>query len=310
VIIFVGLLGHQHPVQNLAPVAVWVIGWVGLAFVASLLCDPWPAVNPWRIPMRWVGARGWFRWPRWIGRWPAVLLMALFAWAELVWPARERPEAIALALVGYTGLTCLGAALFGYRRWLRRAEVFAQVFSILGRFAPMGRTPSGGVRLRLPGAGLLAARPANAATTALILLVLATVTFDGLLETPLWRGIAETALASETLVMIADASGAHPYVALATGAMATFSPVRRWRPWWTPEPPCSRNGSSGRWCRSQSPTIWHTTSPIWWSQDNSPLRFYRIPQDRGGISSGRVRGRSGSIFSRPTGSGGPLSWRS
>src|SRR5256886_9163798 len=44
----------------------------------------------------------------------------------------------------------------------------------------------GGLRLRIPGSGLISDQVPSPATMLLVVALLATVTFDGLLETPLW----------------------------------------------------------------------------------------------------------------------------
>src|SRR5262249_36104498 len=46
-VIVAGLLGNQDPIRNIAPVMIWIIGWVGLLFLSVLLGDVWTLVNPW-----------------------------------------------------------------------------------------------------------------------------------------------------------------------------------------------------------------------------------------------------------------------
>jgi hypothetical protein len=46
-VIVAGLFGNQDPIRNIAPVMIWIIGWVGLAFLSVLLGDVWRLVNPW-----------------------------------------------------------------------------------------------------------------------------------------------------------------------------------------------------------------------------------------------------------------------
>lgn len=110
---------------------------------------------------------------------------------ELVWRGRDIPAALAGALLAYTALTLLGMTTFGRARWLRRGEVFSLVFATLARFAPIV-WPSATSRtliLRPPAVGLLQPHPLPASMVVLIVALLATVTFDGLLETPLWARI-------------------------------------------------------------------------------------------------------------------------
>jgi hypothetical protein len=228
-LIAAGFAGAQHPLRNITPVAVWVVWWVGFAFVAALVVDPWPALNPWaaaaRAAERLSGTAGAARLPlpRWVESWPAVVFLAVFSWMELIWPLREKPAALSTAIVAYTLLTIAAMVLFGREAWLARGEVFAVVFGIFGRFAPIRARPSGGLSLGPPATGLVSSEPADASTTAFVLLMLSAVTFDGLLETPLWRAVAEVGLRSETLQLLAAALGVHPNVALATLGLAGFA---------------------------------------------------------------------------------------
>jgi hypothetical protein len=85
--------------------------------------------------------------------------------------------------------------LVGRAQWLRRGEVFALVFGLLSRFAPTEARESGSggraLYLRPHGVGLLASEPVPASMVVLVLAMLAAVSFDGFMETPLWAGILE-----------------------------------------------------------------------------------------------------------------------
>jgi len=37
VVVSAGLIGSPHPLENIAPIAIWVIWWVGMAFVSALI---------------------------------------------------------------------------------------------------------------------------------------------------------------------------------------------------------------------------------------------------------------------------------
>jgi hypothetical protein len=219
--VIAGLLGRQSPFHNITPVLVWVVFWVGVSFASALLGDVWALVNPWRtLGPRRPARRGW---PAWLGVWPAVLLLLGFAWMELVWPGRDRPLSLALAIVAYSGLTWAGMAVFGREAWLRGGEVFSVVFATLARFAPSeirvtdprvcrecsasacGQEPAGCVNcaecfaraapqarqlnVRPPAVGLLVGAPVAPSTLALVVLLLAIVSFDGFSETPVWTAV-------------------------------------------------------------------------------------------------------------------------
>ena len=53
-VISAGLIGDQHPISNIAPIFVWVIWWVGMAYVCALIGNLWSVVNPWKIIFEWA----------------------------------------------------------------------------------------------------------------------------------------------------------------------------------------------------------------------------------------------------------------
>lgn len=269
-VIAAGYLGDPNPFRNLAPTAIWVTWWVGFAYISGLAGNLWAAVNPWNTVYRWI-ERVWrffahdgqpalgLRWPRWLGRWPAVVLFTGFVWAELIWPSSDTPASLARAALAYSLITWTGMLLFGRRAWLRNGEAFTVVFSLLARFSvtEVGVTDrtacaSCGSRgcepadpacvdclecferagrearhwnLRPPAVGLLTRRPIAISSTVFVLLMLSSVTFDGLLATPLWAGLAQWMIYSETmrplLIALQDVTG-NAVAAAATIALVAF----------------------------------------------------------------------------------------
>jgi hypothetical protein len=132
-----------------------------------------------------------FPYPAVLDRWPAFFLFVMFAWMELVWSGRDVPAQLAMAILLYSAWSWLGMLAFGRETWLARADMFSAVFGIFSRFAPLTSAPDhkGGLRLRIPGSGLISDQVPSPATMLLVVALLATVTFDGLLETPLWARI-------------------------------------------------------------------------------------------------------------------------
>jgi hypothetical protein len=247
-LILTGLFGFQHPDRNLAPTLVWVIWWVGLAYISALLGNLWVLLNPWKILFEWaealyrsrvpgaVLARHW-PYPTALGAWPGVVLLLLFAWVELVFKDAPLPATLATLALLYSAVTWIGMWLFGKDVWLRYGEVFSLVFGLLARFAPtevrvvdprvchtcpLDCRHDNGLcvdcyacfaraeatqrqwNLRPYAAGLARYEPVPVADMVFALVLLATVTFDGFLATPLWMDIQDTLqrLLSAPLVMI------------------------------------------------------------------------------------------------------------
>jgi hypothetical protein len=269
-VIIAGRIGNEDPFQNIAPTAIWVVWWVGFAYISGLAGDLWKAVNPWSAAFAWV-ERLWqtlFRgrvfglhlpWPEWLGQWPAVVLFAAFVWAELIWPESDQPAALATAALNYSIITWLGMFLFGRHQWLRGGETFTVVFGFLARFAPSeiridgaqacsacGHTTCydhycGCVNclecfektaaierswsLRPWAVGLLTARPLPPSSVVFVLLMLSSVTFDGLLATPLWADVANWMIYSQEMrpliVALQDITG-NAIAAVGTIALVVF----------------------------------------------------------------------------------------
>ncbi|MEX2643097.1 MAG: hypothetical protein WD270_06565 [Acetobacterales bacterium] len=117
-----GLFGVQGDVaDNILPTAIWVVWWVGVAFVSVFVVDIWYLLNPLAAIARRTakGLYGLFPdrrplpMPAWLDVWPAAVLFLCFSWAEQVWPANAVPASLAAGVLLYSAVTWTGMALFG-----------------------------------------------------------------------------------------------------------------------------------------------------------------------------------------------------
>ncbi len=179
-ILLAGWFGNQNPLMNLAPTAVWIVWWVGFAYLSALLGNFWAAVNPWAALFDWTEALAGrrlsldLRYPTALGVWPGLALLIAFSWIELVYPRAAVPAAIAWLALGYSLITWAGIALFGRAAWRARGEAFSLAFGVFARLSPGGADQG---------------PPASSSMTALVLFVLASVLFDGFLATPIWASL-------------------------------------------------------------------------------------------------------------------------
>jgi hypothetical protein len=197
-VVYAGLAGTQTPTANLAPTAVYVLFWVGLAFVSLLFGDVFRAFNPWRATGRavgWLGKRvaggrlpAPLPYPARLGRWPAALGLLAFAWLELVHSNAEDPSTVAVAALLYAGAQLLGMSLYGVEAWSRNGDAFGVYYGLLGRIGVLDwRGRQLWARPVLSGTTGVAAVPG---TVAVLVVLIGTTSFDGFSQGPTWNDLA------------------------------------------------------------------------------------------------------------------------
>ena len=193
ILIVAGYVGPDSAADNLVPTFVMITFWVGLVVLSLLFGDVFRAFNPWRAIGRAVGAvvgrRGPARrpYPEQLGRWPAAVGLLVFTWIELVGAWADRPVTLTNAIVGYTVVTLVAQSIWGVETWTRRGEAFSVYFTLLSRISPFAaRDRVVGVQQPLAGLPRLDTPPG---TVAVVLVMIGTVTFDGLSQGALWNEV-------------------------------------------------------------------------------------------------------------------------
>lgn len=186
-------IGAPNPYKNISIVMVWVIAWVGIAYLSALLGNVWSVLNPWSTLFRWAERLGLHTldlpYPAWLGAWPGFVQLFIFAWLEINWSGSGVPINIAIALTLFSALTWIGMFLVGRETWARNGGMFVMVFALFARFG-IFEMRDGKLHLRPPAVGLLAFRPATFSEISFVILILATVTYDGFTETELFQTLA------------------------------------------------------------------------------------------------------------------------
>ncbi len=204
---------------------IWWVGlgfFVALFGNLWALINPWKILYGWAKalhelvrPGREMGLN--LEYPQRLGVWPAVALFFAFAWAENAFGESADPRRLAAMVISYSTVTLGGMFVFGKHQWLRRGEAFSVVFGFLSRFSitevrvtqpevcrdcEATCEGEGGqcvdcyecleyaehreLNLRPPAVGLNHPGRVTGDVMAMVLLILATVTFDGFGATPEW----------------------------------------------------------------------------------------------------------------------------
>jgi hypothetical protein len=196
------------------------------ALVGNLweIINPWKVIFEWAEGLvRQLGAEKGLGlrqpYPAGWGVWPALALYVSFAWVEIIFLGSAIPSNIAVLALLYSAITWGGMLVFGKDVWLRGGEAFSVFFGILARFAPTEvsitdpatcndcdascRTSDAECvncygcfaraapedrqfNLRPWAVGLSRPEHITADRLAFVVFMLASVTYDGLVATPLW----------------------------------------------------------------------------------------------------------------------------
>lgn len=186
-----GLAGSQEIPENILPTLFWVYVWVVLPLLCGLIGDFTSGANPFGFLAQAgdalrarAGRAEPRRWPGWLGWWPAVALAAAGTLAELVFNASTTlPRFLAWMLISYGVLCALMGALVGARSWRERGELFSVLYATWGR---LGWFRFGAAGLRGFAGGLQAGFERTVSRTVFVVLLLASISFDGILSTPQW----------------------------------------------------------------------------------------------------------------------------
>jgi hypothetical protein len=232
----IGLYGSRDPLENLLPLAIWTVWWVGLTLLQAVVGNIWFFVNPWSGPY-WLATRisgnrlGRVSYPEWLGYWPSVGLFLGFAWFELVYPAPDDPERLAIAVGIYWLLAFAGMLVFGERAWRERAEPFSIFFRLVARLSPLITEDSERGRIAFslgwPGTTLVKVGALPLSGVLFVLLTLSSVSFDGMSRTFWWLslgGINPLEYPGRSAVMDRNTIGL--FLALATLTIAYWAAVR------------------------------------------------------------------------------------
>ena len=182
-----GLFGTQSTPDNIVVTAFWLVFWIAVPISIAVIGNYWPYISPLNVIARLVGPKARMEWPRSWGYWPATVLFFLFACGELVFNGvTTTPAGTAQVILAYGTVNIVMSYLFGAETWLRRGEVFSVLFATWGR---LGYFRFGTAGTRGFFGGLHRPFEASVSRLTFVLMLLVSVSFDGLLATPAWKNV-------------------------------------------------------------------------------------------------------------------------
>lgn len=191
VTLFAALYGNINQSVNIAPIAFYILFWVGVPVLSVLAGDVWRIFNP--MPtlaagVEWGKTRVFKIKNRGTSKndthWWAAVVLLVFVWLELAYYDSDSPRAIGVFMLAYTLFMISGAAFRG-KSWALNADGFGVLFKYFGAIGPLQHDSGNRLRLCWP-LTRLAAISVLPGTEAVVLIVIGATAFDSLTGTSFW----------------------------------------------------------------------------------------------------------------------------
>ena len=188
-----GLFDGTATVRNIAPALFWIGFWLIVPFVSAVIGGVWRWLNPYRYLVHGLcgdvaekpdlGSR--------LGVWPATVGFLVLVWIELVYPSNTLPYTLAALAILYGIYMLILGRIAGPETALQSGETFEQYTDIISHIAPLEvqTVPQDGppVLVKRPWLRALPHLPIRKGTTAFIVAMIGTVTYDGMSGARWWQ---------------------------------------------------------------------------------------------------------------------------
>lgn len=181
--VITGLFGANSVYSNWNMTFFWIIFVLGLTYFTAIFGNIYTVINPWKTLTDWMVGKNTvpiFKYPSWLGYYPAVLFYFIFIWIELV--GESTPLKLSMVLIAYTIINDLGVVFWGRNVWYKYCEFFGVFFRLIGKIA-LFEYEDGKIYFRPPFMGILKEKAENFSLLLFIIFMLSSTAFDGFKET-------------------------------------------------------------------------------------------------------------------------------
>ncbi len=179
--------------RTIGPALVYIYFWLVVPFAAAVAGNWWLGLSPWRTMGAAVAPHTTDVEPhRDLGIWPAAALFLAFTWFELVYVNNTEPRVLAIVALAYTFLLLAVMSWLGVHRGLRQWGLMENYARLVGAISPVEWRTDGDGDVTLTRRSWLRALPAlpqDRGLAAFVVVMIGTVTYDGMSGTGWWRRI-------------------------------------------------------------------------------------------------------------------------
>jgi hypothetical protein len=190
-----GPLDGSSTSRSIATVLVWIGFWLVIPFASALVGGLWKWISPYRRVVHFA-ARNTPERPDTLSRlgvWPATSAFVSFTWLELVYPDNTVPGTLTAAALVYGAYLWALARRLGPETALRSGAAFEMYTSVISRIAPIELITApqqGPVQVeRRRWLVALPHLPILPGTTAFIIAMIGTVSYDGMSGAGWWADL-------------------------------------------------------------------------------------------------------------------------
>lgn len=178
--VITGLIGTVDSYFNLS--LFWILFVLGFTYLTAIIGNVYDTINPIKLIVNWLekafglGKGPLFRYPQWLGYYPALILYFAFIYIELF--GKSGSWQLSFTLLQYLGIAITVVMFVGKEAWFKYCDFFVVFFRLIGKVSVFHKE-NGRLYLRMPFSGLLKDRAEDLSLVVFILFMLSSTAYDG-----------------------------------------------------------------------------------------------------------------------------------